>query len=88
MNQWLFVLYVGFSAYGSVMPSVHYMTDKIPKCYYRVLLLQDRGHMRHALLQKLHLQTPKRTRYPGNSMFHIKKYMQIHNNYHMAVKMI
>ncbi len=32
--------------------------------------------------------TPKRTRYPGNSMFHIKKYMQIHNNYHMAVKMI
>lgn len=30
MNQLLFVLYVGFAEDGSLMPSVHYMTDKTP----------------------------------------------------------
>jgi len=49
MNQWLFVLYVGYVEYGSVMPSVLYMTGKNPRVYAEVHILYGRGHMRHEL---------------------------------------
>lgn len=83
MNQWLFVLYVGYAEYSSIMASVHYMTDKIPKCLYRgAHAVYDRGYTRQALYKSF---TGKLQRKQDILEIHTK-HMKIHNSFQLTDK--